>query len=221
MSASALGAAVVHSRVERLRELAANAGLEAVVLTNSASIAYLTGFRGLQHERTIAAVVRADGGGALVAPILDREGVQAAPTRLDHVLYEYTSHGMPELIGELGGASAVGVEENDLSFARASALKAAGVTPQPAGDLIMGLRARKDTDEVEHIRAACTLIGDALDVAFGRMQVGETEAAVNARTESWLRQRGAAVARSHIRFGECAVDGHGRPGPRTLAEGDM
>ena len=49
------------NRVARLATLAADAGLDAVVVTSEASIAYLTGFWGMQHERLFAVVVRAEG----------------------------------------------------------------------------------------------------------------------------------------------------------------
>ena len=63
--------------------------------TSDASIAYLTGFWGMQLERLFAVVVRADGGGVIVGPTLDREGISASPTSLEHVFYEPTSNGLP------------------------------------------------------------------------------------------------------------------------------
>ena len=120
---SAVGAAsIVDARVEQLRELAAQAGLDAILATSDASIAYLTGFWGMQLERLFAVVVRADGGGAIIGPSLDREGIGAAPTGLEQVLYEPTSNGLPELERALAGAAVVGVEEHHLNFARSSAL---------------------------------------------------------------------------------------------------
>ena len=53
-------------RLDRLRAAAEKRGLDAVVATSDASIAYLTGFEALQLERLFAVVARCDGGGALV-----------------------------------------------------------------------------------------------------------------------------------------------------------
>jgi Xaa-Pro dipeptidase len=91
-------ASTVDARVAQLRELTAEAGLDAVLATSDASIAYLTGFWGMQLERLFAVVVRADGGGAIIGPSLDREGIGASPTALEQVLYEPTSNGLPELL---------------------------------------------------------------------------------------------------------------------------
>ena len=68
------------TRVAALDGLLEEAGLDAVLATKDASIAYLTGFWGLQLERFFGVAVKRGGGGALIAPSLDRESVAAAPT---------------------------------------------------------------------------------------------------------------------------------------------
>src|ERR687898_1722837 len=90
-------ASIVDARVAQLRDLAAEAGLHAILATSDASIAYLTGFWGMQLERLFAVVVHAEDGGAIIGPSLDREGIGASPTALEQVLYEPTSNGLPEL----------------------------------------------------------------------------------------------------------------------------
>src|SRR3954453_1172304 len=109
------------SRVAALGPLLEDAGLDAVLATKDASIAYLTGFWGLQFERFFGVVVRRGGDGALIAPSLDPESVATAPGSLERVLYTTgVSDGLPELYGVLDGARRVGVEEDHLNFARAS-----------------------------------------------------------------------------------------------------
>ena len=71
------------SRVAALDGLLEEAGLDAVLATKDASIAYLTGFWGLQMERFFGVAVKRGGDGALIAPSLDRDSVAAAPTGLD------------------------------------------------------------------------------------------------------------------------------------------
>src|SRR3954468_24005811 len=93
------------SRVVALDGLLEEAGLDAVLATKDASIAYLTGFWGLQLERFFGVAVRRGGSGALVAPSLDREGVGAAPTGLERILYPTgESNGLPEVGRALDGA---------------------------------------------------------------------------------------------------------------------
>src|SRR3954452_3294834 len=101
------------ARVAALDPLLEDAGLDAVLATKDASIAYLTGFWGIQLERFFGVTVRRAGSGALIAPSLDRESVGVAPTNLDKTLYSAgVSNGLPELFAALDGAKRVGVEES-------------------------------------------------------------------------------------------------------------
>ena len=108
------------SRVSALDGLLEEAGLDAVLATKDASIAYFTGFWGLQLERFFGVAVKRGGDGALIAPTLDRESVGAAPTGLDKTLYDAAqTNGLPTLFETLDGAKRIGVEEDHLNFARA------------------------------------------------------------------------------------------------------
>ena len=164
----------VDARVDRLRAAADEAGLDAVLVTNDASIAYFTGFWGMQLERLFAVAVPVSGGGALVVPRIEEEAVAGAPSGLERVVYDPTSDGIPELVEALGGARRVGVEEDHLVFARAEALRAAGCDPSAAGGVVMGLRVRKDADEVERMRTRVPGRdrGDGADVRGARGGLG-------------------------------------------------
>ena len=65
------------ARVDALDGLLEEHGLDAVLATKDASIAYLTGFWGLQLERFFGVAVKRGGEGALIAPSLDRDSVAA------------------------------------------------------------------------------------------------------------------------------------------------
>ncbi len=120
------------TRVAALDGLLEEAGLDAVLATKDASIAYLTGFWGLQLERFFGVAVKRGGDGALIAPSLDRDSVGAAPTGLDKTLYSAgVSNGLPELFATLDGAKRIGVEEDHLNFARSKALTEAGLRARP------------------------------------------------------------------------------------------
>jgi Xaa-Pro dipeptidase len=210
------------TRVSALDGLLEEAGLDAVLATKDASIAYLTGFWGLQLERFFGVVVRRGGGGALIAPTLDRESVTAAPTGLEKTLYDAAAtNGLPALFETLGGARRIGVEEDHLNFARGRALSEAGYELVPATELVMHLRAAKDAEEVEAVRRACAHIQDAYDELWSTLKVGDTEAEVNARVAYMLARRGGKHPEPHILFGEHSAEGHGTPGERRLRPGDV
>ncbi len=216
-----IGGETVEKRVARLREAAGSAGLDAVLLTNDASISYFTGFSGMQLERLFAVALPVAGGGALVVPRLEEDAARAAPSGLACVVYDPSSDGMAELVEALGGAGRVGVEENHLVFGRAEALSEAGCVPEAALDLVMSLRARKDAAEVEAMRRACRAITEELERMFSELEVGAVEQDVNALVAHRLRARGATDSHPLILFGANAANPHGHPGDRTLEPGDV
>jgi Xaa-Pro dipeptidase len=211
----------VDARVDRLRAAAEDAGLDAVLATNDASIAYLTGFSGMQRERLFAVAVPVAGGGALVVPRLEEDAAAAAPSGLGRVVYDPSSDGMPELVEALGGPGRVGVEEDHLVVGRAEALRAAGCVQQPAGALVMGLRARKDEREIELMRNTCRVVTEVMEQMFAELKVGAVERAVNALVGYRLSERGATDAHPLILFGPNAANPHGHPGERALQPGDV
>jgi Xaa-Pro dipeptidase len=209
------------ARVSALDDLLEDAGLDAILATKDASIAYLSGFWGIQLERFFGVVVRR-GGAALIAPSLDRESVSAAAGGLDRVLYSAgVSNGLPELFERLNGAKRIGVEEDHLNYARSRALLDAGYELVPATDVVMRLREAKDAEEVEAVRAACRHLAEVYEELWADLRPGQTEADANARAQYSLSRRGGKHAEPHILFGPHAADPHGSPGDRTLQPGDV
>lgn len=210
------------SRVAALDSLLEDAGLDAVLATKDASIAYLTGFWGLQLERFFGVTVRRGGVGALIAPSLDRDSVGQAPTGLEKALYDAAkTNGLPTLYETLNGAKRIGVEEDHFIWARAKALTEAGYELVPASELIMQLRAAKDAEEIAAVKHACAQIIEVYEEVWADIRIGDTEADVNAKAAYSLARRGGAHPGPHILFGAHAGDPHGSPGDRTLQEGDV
>jgi Xaa-Pro dipeptidase len=216
-----LAPTVVDARAERLRSAAAECGLDAVVATTDASIAYLTGFHGLQLERLFAVTVRTTGGGALVVPSLESEAAEAAPTTLERVVYTPDSDGLRELAGALGDARTVGVEEHHLGLGRARALEERGFRLEAAFDVVMALRARKDAEEVARMREACRVVAEILETILTELRPGVVEREVNARVEYRLKERGATECHPLVLFGANSSNPHGKPGERVLQLGDV
>jgi Xaa-Pro dipeptidase len=209
------------ARVERLREAAGQAGLDAVVVTNPASIQHLTGFHGLQLERLFAVAIPVSGGGAFVVPRLDEEAAAAAGSSLEIVGYVGASDGVPELGGVLGGARVIGVEEDHLQFARVRRLQSDGAQLEPAGEIVMGLRGRKDPEEIEGIRRTCRIVADEIERMFREVRPGDVEHAVNAKLAYRLAEHGATESFCLVLFGPAGANPHGTPSERRLEAGDV
>jgi Xaa-Pro dipeptidase len=209
------------ARIERLREAAAEAGLDAYVATADESIAYLTGFRPLQLERLFAVVVRTGGGGGVLVPKLDLGQVVDAPATLERVSYDASSDGLTELAGLLGGGGKIGVEENHIVFARSAALAGRGLELSPSGGVIADLRARKDEAEVEAVRRACSLVERSYAYAWNLLRPGISERELNVRIEAFLRDEGASTSHPLVLFGANAANPHADPTETVLAVGDV
>src|SRR5262245_21677334 len=190
------------SRVAALDSLLEDHGLDAVLATKDASIAYLTGFWGLQLERFFGVALKRGGAGALIAPTLDRDSVDRAPTNLDKAVYDAAqTNGLPTLFDTLDGAKRIGVEEDHLNYARARALAEAGYELVPATSLIMELRAAKDAEEIAKVKAACAQIIEVYEELWAELKPGVSEADINARMAFSIARRGGKHAEPHILFG--------------------
>ena len=184
-------------RVERLRAAAADAGLDAFLVTSDESIAYLIGFRPLQLERLFGVVVRAAGGGAVIVPRLDLGQVGSAPAELDRVSYGAASDGMPELVEALAGREGSASKRTTSSSPARAHSSTAGLEPTPAAGIVMALRARKDAEEIERVRQRVRARrGGALRKMFDELRPGAVEREVNARVESLLRRAGRDARRT-------------------------
>lgn len=218
---SGTSTAAFEARVSALGALLADTYLDALVATKDASIAYLTGFHGMQLERLMAVVVRPDGTATLIVPELDRDGAAAAAGSAETVTYTAASNGMPELVAALRGAVRVGVEEDHLSHGRAVVLVDAAARLVPAAATVMALRVAKDADEVAAIERACVVVGEAMEAAFAQLRPGAVEHEVNALVAYQLSRRGATAVHPLILFGAHAAQPHADPDDRTLQGGDV
>jgi Xaa-Pro dipeptidase len=217
----ATAAAAVDRRLAALRALLQEQNLDAFLVTSEASIAYLSGFWGVQFERLFAVLVRADGPATLLAPELDRDGVAAAASEsLEHVLWPADGNPMRVLSGLLGGVRRVAVEEEALSLARARRLEI-GRELLPGSDLLGGLRARKGAEERAAIASSCAEIAAVYESLFDELRPGAIEREVNADVEYRLRRRGATGCHPLILFGEHAANSHATPDGRALRPGDV
>ena len=209
------------ARVERLREAAAEAGLDAFVATADESIAYLTGLQAaparavLRRRRPGRRRRRRDRAEA-------RRSARSAdaPDSLERVSYDASSDGLPELGGAARRRSRVGVEEDHIIFARSSRADEPRARAGPAGADDHGSACPQGRGGGRggppRVRAGRARV---------RLRVGDAPAwHVRARAERPGRDvpaRRAARRRSHplVLFGENAANPHADPTDRVLAGG--
>jgi Xaa-Pro aminopeptidase len=167
-------------RLELARKAAADAGLDALLLSPGADLRYLTGYRAMLTERLTCLVVPSAGDPFLVVPELEKPGAQVSP--LGRLGVDITGWGETEdpyaiVAARLpAGARRIAVD-NHMWAEKVLAFKAA--LPQAAqslaSEVLRELRMRKSPAEIEALRRA----GAAIDRVHRRigewLRPGRTE----------------------------------------------
>jgi Xaa-Pro aminopeptidase len=232
-------------RPQRLLDALPEAGIDILLVTNLVNVRYLTGYDGTNglalvgpHTRTFVTDFRyVEQAAEQVHPSFERR--RASLDLLDAV-----TDALP------GGELRLGFEDGHMTVrqhARLRELLPARVELVPAGPIVERLRAVKEPEEVERIRAATRLADAAFERLLTEGLVGRTEREVAMALEREMRERGAerpsfdtiVAAGPHgalphaqprdvqIRSGELVVidwgaelDGYCSDCTRTLATGD-
>jgi Xaa-Pro aminopeptidase len=185
LSPSTAGPLFPADRLAAARRAAAEAGLDALLITPGSDLRYLTGYHAHVLERLTCLVLPVDGEPTLIVPALERPAAEASPalaTGVRIVDHADGSDPYPLVRAALGGpVRAVGLADK-MWAAQVLALRAAlpDVEQRLAGEVLRGLRMRKTPAEVAALRAA----GAAIDAVHARMgqwlRPGRTEAEVAA-----------------------------------------
>jgi Xaa-Pro aminopeptidase len=187
-------------RLARAQKAAAEAGMDALLISPGADLRYLTGYEALPLERLTCLVLPAGGDPLMVVPALEKPAAQASPLGglgLDILAWAETDDPYALIASRLPGSVAtVGLDnhmwaEKVLNFRRVLP----GAEQALAGQVLADLRMRKTAAEVESLRAA----GAAID-------------AVHRRVPEWLRpgrterEVGQDIADAILAAGHATVD---------------
>jgi Xaa-Pro aminopeptidase len=213
-------------RLERARAAAAEAGLDALIVTPGADLRYLTGYEALPLERLTCLLLPTDGEAVLIAPQLEVPAAQASPAGalgIEIAGWQETQNPYAFAAARLPrGIGAVGVD-NHMWAEKLVGLRDAlpGVRQELAGPVLAELRMRKTPAEVEALRRA----GDAIDRVHARMgewlRAGRTERAVGKDIAE------AILAEGHVRVdfvivasGPNGASPHAEVSDRVIEAGD-
>jgi Xaa-Pro aminopeptidase len=162
--------------------------LDALIVTNIVNVRYLTGYTGSNG----VAVVAGDAKRLFFTDFRYMTQAASQVSGFDVV------RGERDLLGDVASAVSgrVGFEDASLSVRRLSRLRelvGEGAELVPAGDLVEGLRAVKEPDEVAALRSAAALADEALTQVLARGLAGRTEHEVAVDLEHTMRVLGAAA----------------------------
>ncbi len=213
------------ARLDAAQSAVAAADLDAILLTPSADLRYLTGYAAHPLERLTCLVVPAEGEVTLIVPKLERPAAEASPalgTGVRIVDHADGTDPYPLVVGALGQPARIGLG-NRMWAEHALAIRHAlpGAEQYLAGDVMRELRMRKSEVEVEALASA----GSAIDTVHAQMGdwlfVGRTEAEVGADIADAIRMSGhASVDFVIVASGPNAASPHHETSHRVIMSGD-
>jgi Xaa-Pro aminopeptidase len=217
------------ARRDALRAVAAERGLDAVLVTNLLNVRYLTGFTGSNG----ALLVRTDG-----ADLFGTDGrytTQAAAEVPDvEVLVDRATVAALARAAVQRGTGTLGYESHELTVDGLAGLQKV-LADADAGSAVPELvsirravevqRAIKDDDEIESLRRACAVADQALAelAAEGALRPGRTELEVGRELDARMLLLGAEAPsfETIVAAGANSAIPHHRPDSTVLRDGDF
>ncbi|KQS59584.1 X-Pro dipeptidase [Geodermatophilus sp. Leaf369] len=209
-------------RRDRLKARAAEAGLDAVLVTNLLNVRYLTGFTGSNG----ALLVRTDG-----ADLFGTDGryTTQAGTQVPDVELLVDRGTVGALARAAAGTGRLGYESHEVTVdglrALEQSLEGSSTELVSVRRAVEALRAVKDDDEVDALRRACTVADQALAelAAEGALRPGRTELAVGRDLDARMLALGAEAPsfETIVAAGANSAIPHHRPDGTELRGGDF
>lgn len=201
-----------------LRAKVAAEGVDTLVVTRPANVAYLTGFTG--SNGTVLVAAANDTSDALLT---DRR--YEGRTNTDSQIAVAFASVSTELTQRAG---IIGVEADHVSWAYATsltdALEGTHTKVVPTHGLVDTLRVRKDPDEIAALTTACAITVDTLNTLFATVRLeGMSEQAIAERVSTMFRALGADgdAFPAIVASGENGAVAHHEPTERIVARGDL
>lgn len=216
-------------RLQRLRELMAAEGLDALICRSTTDLQWLTGFEGVfDSEEAHTALVTAEDAvihtDSRYAGAMTAAAAQEGLWRVDAVPAS-AAFFAARVLGECGlEAACVGISDTTplkLYRSYCAALPQARLAER-GGD-VLALRQVKEPGELEAMRAAQRVAEAAFLETIEGLEPGMTEAEVALALEFAMRSRGAQelAFANIVASGPNSANPHAVPGSRALQEGDF
>ncbi len=218
-------------RVERARRLAADAGLDALLISPGPDLRHLTGYDALPLERLTCLVIPRDGAAALVVPELERSRAAESPAGAHGLRlvgwqetddpYALVADLLRDALGETAGAVAVS-DRMWAVQARRLAEALPGTLQSPAGQVLRELRVRKTRAEMAALREAGAAIDRVHERVRGLRFAGRSEREVGREIANMIVDEGhASVNFVIVASGPNSASPHHDTGDRVMGPGDV
>jgi Xaa-Pro aminopeptidase len=223
------------ARLARWTSAVADAGLDALVVSDERTTWHLTGFGTTaplgSTARPRVLLLAADGSATffvhestarcvaeMLAPGIEVRGYAPLAAPVEELAGALRAHGAQRVGADLGGGLAPRLAPLDV----AALERRAGRALEDASRLIWELRAVKSAAEVERIRRACQITTDAYAATFDAIRSGMTEAAMGRLMLDRLRELGADDGWVNCVSGRGEYDRvDGVPRERPVSDGEL
>jgi Xaa-Pro aminopeptidase len=208
------------ARRRRARDMVAELGADAVLITARPNVRYLTGLA----SSNAALLLPADGGDVLATD--SRYALAAERDAPDLALViERSAEGRLAAEAARRGVRKLAFEAHEMTVERHAEVAAAaeGVTTVPFGRKIEELRTVKDQHELELLAAACRITAQALADVLPRIRPGLSERALASLLDYRMARLGAdgPAFETIVASGPNGAIPHHRPTDRPLRRGDL
>ena len=216
-------------RLEQLRQAAASAGVDAVVLTPAATMTWLLGHHFDAHERLFLLIVPTAAAPVAVVPALEEANFRGAAPSVESLHLWDDADGPEKAAAEafkcLAKASRVAVEPLSLRYMEFEHVRRELPSAQieSAERVVVALRLKKSDEEAAAMRRASKIAEAALEFTLRDVRPGRKEIEIASKLSSELLRRGGGG----ISFGPIVLSGpksalpHGVPDEREMQEGEF
>jgi Xaa-Pro aminopeptidase len=213
-------------RLRRAARIAAESGVDVMLVTPSTDYAYLLGYSAPAMERLTCLIVPADGAPVLVVPRLEeplaRHSLGDLVDELEIVPWAETDDPIRTVQRLVGSAHRVAVQ--DQMWARFALALQAALDPAvlvATGPILGALRRVKTDDEIDRLRAAAAAADEAMTGITREHLAGRTEAEVSKRIRELLLAAGHDEAGfAIVASGPNSASPHHQAGDRVIEAGD-
>ena len=203
------------NRTTKFRSLLNSKGIEASIIFNRTNITYLSGYTGSETALFIT-----EGRALFLAD--SRNTLQAKIEAKDYEVIDIGRESLAVAAGELinkYGYSKIGIEADTVSLSTYRKLKElADVSYEAIDDVLSGMRAIKDKEEIENIQVACNIACAALEHVVPLIKPGIKETDIALEIEYYFKKNGSEGVSfdTIVGFEENAAMAHARPSGRIL-----
>lgn len=211
-------------RRERARERLRSLDVDALILSPSTDLAYLSGYRVSPSERLSCLLLLADGEDRLVVPGLEAPRATTAVADLAFAVWQETEDPFALVARLLGPARRLALADQMWATFVLNLMRAfPDAELVAASEVLRPLRMRKDEGELEALRE----VAAGADRAYARLLervrfTGRPERDVAADLATILREEGhEAVSFNIVASGPNGASPHHETGDRVIADGDV